>query len=757
MGLFSKKKVVTVSTSVMRVLEDKALPNSLKKGLVQGLFDDNGTQLVEHVLEESLSSIGVRAERAYRFGRDKYINGLPGSTLLSNTKGSAEVQNTLEDLAGRTIDIEYYKYGPLNNLHYGWATLVSNYGYDTSTNELATLSNVKKFPVYLQDLQVIAVDITDTEERDGSLDHWGTSPTSGKTPLRPAQTQYTKRLSRFTPNGIDPSAARDYFRLTYIWRDATKAIKTESVTFNMCDIDSDAEYFQVKYSYPVLDKTDPFGVKTIPLSVYWTYKAGTGTYPVLDEVFTTPYEAGSYFPFVYFRYNKVSTAEDTTSQEYKDSKKLLKYLNMDFGDIGKAINDNPDIKDITSAFLMLAVPAHSTEDIECRYLYDFFENMYFGRSNIEQESRGFLDENGQVSPVQYSMVIQDKKFRLSLQLKGLYKEYIVGTLPDNKKYVSGVGTRTRIEKGITYASPYDTVGVPFSNEITYGCHYYQHQLSEGLYEEIRVDDLSLNYYVEGRYLASGTEEGKNLLIPLEHIITERYTSTDRELLYARSLHYVFNAKVVKYLKWYQQGWFQAILMIVGIVITIFSMGSGASSMAAVMAAATSSISAFFSMVIIPILKYLAIKLVLKLFVKALGPQFAMLLAVVAACYGLYDQGFEFGTAGSPWATGLLKVSTGLMDSVNEYLTDSLAEIQKDFDAFAQYKEESNKLLKEHQDLLDNQTILNPFVLYGESPTAYLDRSVHTGNPGVMCFDALTNYVDVALRLPDIDQTLRFTV
>lgn len=48
MGLFSSKKKVTVDTSVSRAIEDNLLPDSPKKGTIEGIFSDDG-QLVEHL------------------------------------------------------------------------------------------------------------------------------------------------------------------------------------------------------------------------------------------------------------------------------------------------------------------------------------------------------------------------------------------------------------------------------------------------------------------------------------------------------------------------------------------------------------------------------------------------------------------------------------------------------------------------------------------------------------------------------------
>lgn len=75
---------------------------------------------------------------------------------------------------------------------------------------------------------------------------------------------------------------------------------------------------------------------------------------------------GSFFPFIYFRYNsQVQHAEPTLV-------KLTEYLGVNFINLRDAVNANPDIGSIEEALIVMAVPANSTNPTELKYLYMFF-------------------------------------------------------------------------------------------------------------------------------------------------------------------------------------------------------------------------------------------------------------------------------------------------------------------------------------------------------------------------------------------------
>ena len=231
---FKSKTKITVSTSVSRVIEDKLLPDSAKAGLIAGLFSGDG-QIVEHVMEELVHSVAIRANQMYTYGKNHYIHGLPSNSILSDATGKEQVQAVIEDIEGRPVTIEYYKYGVLNNLHYGWKTLTESYNYNPFTNVIGSLTEELGFPVYLTDLQVMVIDATVEELNNCSLEQWGTAATAGYSPLRPVQIKQRMKVIAPTQFGVDSTAMQDYFRVTYAWTEATTT-EVDGKTFTTTEV-----------------------------------------------------------------------------------------------------------------------------------------------------------------------------------------------------------------------------------------------------------------------------------------------------------------------------------------------------------------------------------------------------------------------------------------------------------------------------------------------------------------------------------------
>lgn len=753
MGLFSSKKKITVATTVSRVIEDKMLPNSVKSGLLKGIITGDG-QIVENIMEDMSSNLAVKAERMYRYAKNHYPYGLPTSNLANSQAGRNVVQSVIEDITGKAVTMVYSHYGPFNSLHYGWQTLVDTKGYEQATNELKSLTAIKGSRVYLVDMVIVVPESVMPTLEHGALDQWGVAPTAGYTPVR---TPSANRLNPHTPVQVSPSATEEYLLVTYAWK-IGGTVYQESITLTVPDPADNLEFFQAKYTYQLFEGSRTNPITGLPEDIYrtvtgyFTYQEGEGSHPELDEVHQNNYTGlGSFYPFIYFRYNKTPWGTDTSSQVHKSSKKMMKLLGMDYAAGTEAINANPDIDEVEQAMLTMAVPAVSANPEEMQYLFDFFKRVFVeagpvGLAKTKVAAELFATFNQDRVPA-LTFVIQDALFKMALSMQGIYRRRKSGVIGAIGHHTCSVGTTDMTEE-LPRTGEGETGTYTWTSQVA--THFYRKQVAPYLYEEIQVVGLNMSYYVFKGYTATAD----TLLVPLDYSITKTYNNRDREILYARSLHYVFNSKHETKIKWYQRGWFKAVLIIVAVGITILTLGAdGGAALSAAITAATASMEAFLMTVLIAGLEMLILNYGLKLFVKLVGAEAAMIVALVLAVVAVGSAIEAGGLSSAPFAKDLLSLSSGLTKASGNYYTDALQGIQKDFESFGLEMKEKNDLLESAKNLLEGNNLLSPFVIFGESPTDYYNRTVHYGNIGVTSIDAISSYVDIALTLPKLPQSI----
>lgn len=751
MGLFGSNKKTFVGTQVSRAIEDASLPNSVIEGMAADMKEGSG-QMIEQILDRYSNSIALRVNQMYSFGQKGYVHGLPSGSVHSSYAGKEASEAVITQQTGGPVQIQYYHFSSLNLLHVGWHKLVTIFGYDAATNQIASLSTPTK-PVFLRNMRVAVSNVTLEEGANGSLDQWGTPPTAGNTPEKQFQTAAAGALVPTMSYVLDPNAPADYLIVDTCWSEKEplasgstlfkEVVKFGSFNLSLSGFDPLKEYHHAKY------------VDHIGKTGYWLYQDGAGN-AELDAVFDTAYDdTGHFFPWMYFRFNKQSEAADKTSVNYKHAKKLAKHLSMDYDRLVEGIHENPDINDVEQAMMVMGVPAKTNDPIERRYLFDFFDGLY---EQSKQQPELFSNAQSNVSTPDLisrllqqinrsSMVIQDKRFKMALNWGNIIRRKVVGKVGLPGMYFSGFGYETKWMDVPTLSG--DSVPKDTGSKR----HWYQHQISENVYEEIQIFDLKMTYYVFGDYTTTGDEDDDILLIPVDMGIAKGYTLRDREVLFSRSMHYVFNSKVTIKLKWYQTGIFKAIVIIVMVIITIASKGTTIKGLMAAIAAGTITWSALAMVVVQMLIRQLIAMLLIRLFVKIVGVKIAFLTAIVAAIYGNYSAIKYASQEGLPFASEMLQLSSGLTQEIGRTIQQDMNDLLGEQNEFALFVKEQTKLLDEK--LLDlNQNInLTPIIVFGESPSDFYERTVHSGNIGVIGLDAVSSFVDVALTLPKLSDTI----
>lgn len=746
MGIFSSKTVITVGTAVARVIEDEALPDSIYTGFTKGTFSGDG-QLVENVLEDLSAGMGVRASRAYQYGKRDYVYGVPSGAILESTEGKDVMAQVLSGIYGQAATVSYYHFGAFNNLHVGWVKLCAEHGYVPTTNVLGNLSASQGKTIYLANMAVVVTEASLMELANGSLDQWGAPANSGSqitgNPVYDEALRNVNALKAPTLFELDATAPADYLRVDYSWLEEETAIvdgvsvvrkvqKYSSFRMDLSGYEVEQDYHQVRFT--LADGSVGYRI----------FEDDTGAYPALDALYDPQYAAnGQYFPFTYFRYEKKNGADDKTTDWYKNSKRLLKTIGMEYEQVANAIDENPDIADVEQAMMIMAVPANTTNQVEMRYLHDYFKQLLGLSAHVTPDVGKFLTVG-----LANTIVIQDKRFKMTLGYSNITKQIKVGKITNPGQYTFALEDKNDTVEGVE-VDTLKKVLWSTSRKV----HVYRKQMNLNQYEEVKVYDLNMKYHIFQQYSAVGDEDDTTLLIPVDMSITRSYSLPVKELLYSRAMQYVFNSKVVTKVKWYQQGWFKYFMMIVAIVVTVLTYGSTWQAIGAALSAGTITIGAVVYMIAIGVLKMVVIGFVLKLFVRMVGAEFAFIVAIAAAMVGAYQAIGAGSIAGAPWAKELLALSTGLTKGINTELGREYGKLQSETLDFQQYMDSENERLERANDLLKTDHRLNPLIIFGETPTQYFDRTVHSGNIGLLGIASVEQFFDVSLQLPKLTETL----
>lgn len=747
MGLFSSSREVVVGTSVVRAIKDDVLPDSVRSGIAKAIFENGNVS--EYVLEELVSGAGVRTDRAYEYAKRSYIHGLPSGEIVEASKGRPELLEVLSKIEGTPVSIEYSFFGRANFLHMGWMYLVDELGYDPTTNKISAYSTTNTPNVFLHDLEVCIPETSASIYDRSALQQWGVSPKAGESPTRPAPG--IGHLSAHTPIQLSSTLSAPSWRVRYAWEISEHLGGGEGY---LQRVKQDFKEYAIPTTFVDFAK-DHFHVKYVVNGVakYWAYAIGEGTYPTLDALFNvSPKVTGEFFPFLYFRYGKQSEVADKSTDTYRSTKRLSKYFGVDFDLVANSIDENPDIADVEQAMMIMAFPANTKNEVERKYLFTFFENWFYSK-NVQQRTPATGElasmQSGDANINVSSIIIQDKRFKMALSCAGIYLRRVVGNIGNVGEYDSGITTTYR-EYTASYgeAEELRTVALPVKN------HFYRRQVSPTLYDEIVVSDLKMLYHVLGNYTVTADDTDDILLIPLDRAICKDYSIIEKEELYTRAMHFVFNSVQIVKIKWYQKSWFSAVIKIVGFIIAVVSFQPQIAQFAlAVAAGTTAALTSALWVLIQKLVIGVLVGAAFKLFVNAVGTEFAFLVAVVAAAYGAY-KAFEAGSiTGAPWASDLLKLSNGLTKAIGETVNEALNGLREVYKEFEVLKDTATKELDTANKLLETNNHLSPFVIFGESPNDFYNRTVHAGNIGINGIQAISSYVDIALTLPKLNDTL----
>lgn len=754
MGLFSSKKKYVVNVTTQPIFEEAQIPTSALNGIIKGIMQD--TDIVPTMLEELTNSMGIRAITGmYNTQKRPYNVGIPKAQVSTYIQAKDQVIAAIQANIGRLIDVEYYYMGPLNSMHFGWQHCHDALGYDANTNELKGLSATTGHPCYLTDMiaTYLKTDydwMVQTNDM-GMLAQLGPSPRSGYRPSAPYN-----QLSGIGQYAAQPAyevsdvATDDYITIQYEFKDANGTFVQRGLTVSMAAYDNTEDFHMCRYT----DTTGKIG--------FFTYQHGSGTYPSIDLAYALEDSTlGTYFPWAYFRVK----GEDVYDVEVKETVDQMRAwcdtLGVSFDKLHEGVHQDPDADDVEQSILMMGLNP-GRQNAACQeYLFKHFSALHANalsqgalNPTLEGRMQAFTSSPSQM---QY---IRDNRFAMSLQFSGITKRRLAGVIGKKGEYKSKYAVMSQDSQAYLTQTP-GGVGNGSVTPTQPGW-VYQYQVTAAVYEEVIVYGLRSNYEVHRKKGFAAGSDSPNLLIPIDAAIVRTMAVPAREQLLCRALTMMVNTVIVVTSPWYASAGFRIVLMIIAVVITIFSAGTA---WQAIVAAASVGAVALTITVLTMIVQAVVVSMAIKLFVKIVGPKFALIVAIAAVIYG--STSAATAQLSATWAENLVRVGASLVNqaaTVNQQqIAAGIESIVEDAQAFSAWAQEQLDGLGDKMQALGlNPAIvglnsfdvvkMGPQLVLGESPTDYYSRTVHAGNIGLLSIEMTESFVAVKTQLPSFNQT-----
>lgn len=773
MGYFSSKRRTYVSTSVSRMIEDNLVPTPVLTGTIRSVF--NESNLSDSILDEVINSVGFKTNALFRYAQSpKYVRGLPTHNFINSAIGTDVVKNVIEGLVGQSVEMEYSILNGYNPIHRGFQDITENYGYNHLTNQLDTLTTTEGYPCYLEtiiaaiDTRVIpSDDPNETTEfidpSDIDIAPWEIAPNERYVPW--------ENPSKGKTNWVFEEAANRVIIVYAFYDEANDEVVRDEIEIDLDaeNTDMDLDYYHAKYF-----TRDADGHK---VPGYFTYQDKESTYPVLDTVtdLTGSSDQTRFMPMVLFR----SKDKNLTDPQYHDTdafkstKGLLRKVNIDYESLNDSIHENPDIDKIEQAAMVYGIPISSDNELDIRYLYSFFNWIF------ENDPSQLPSLRLSVDP--YFVARQGTRYKKIKQTALHYEE---GDLNFTLKYD---GVASRIHTGsigevgtVTKATRTEQMEYNYQEEVSYGGGRYgarrveivektkllettvitlTKQTAPNVYRVIEIAGLEQSSeVVKGHHATIAIDEDENLLIPINYdLVINTFNFLERNQVFARSMHLVFNSKVTVKVKWYQTALFRFVLIAIAIVITILSVGTGSGFSGAILGFAAGTTAA----ILVNILVYIAISVVtqyaFEFVAKQIGGELALILAIILIAVGA---GAKF-KGNNTWSTELMKAGTNLQTAANNQFMKELNEYSIETQEFINLGQKELDEIEEINKSLDTITPidpleivgLQPIAVLGETPSNFYNRTVHAGNIGTLGFNYIHSYVDLSLRLPTFNETI----
>lgn len=721
MGIFSGKRRTTITGIHQRMLPDDNFVYSSKIAMAHWIWSSAGKigvhlnekGLSDYMIESSQSALPKRYERLYRFASkpDRYIFGLPKSHLSQDPESQIEkvTQRYLEELHGGEISLYHFDVGDVDFYMEAWHTLLTEYGYDTKTNELTKLSQKVGYPCYLDDAYLEVAEHTKTEYQEVGFDNPTLPFNYGAYFEREELT--TREQSQYQLGSKDQLIVSYGYEIDVLPDvDINNLASAQYVEYQK-ERKTDTFSIDLSYVNPIENEGDiinnqPDWVYATYLyddDYYWfRYEYQSGKIPQIDNALHADEMVAEYYPRLYTKLDKgelIDYGGDLVRYK-KDSIKAFKKLDLRLKDITKQLSSGvgEEYPNIKGAYLFMGVQVNvgTNNTVVAEYCFNYFKKLY-EISDKETDNRCV----GGLQTIQDTVSSQTLRY-----------DYI--EITEQEGVIATVGEYNLTHTSTTHKGKRRLFKK--RKRTTIYTHLFQHQISADKYIQIEVHNLSQATYLSGyEFTKSGNDE--QLVIPIDRTIIKHLTKKERELLFHKSFHVaMIHVRVTKG-KWYERGAFRVVLAVIAIAISVYTNGAGMGLMEALKTAGITALKAIAVSYAIDAFTKVAIKL-------GLDPKIASAIGFVANIVAMsYGNGMDFSKILS--APNIMKAINTSFQIYEKSLQAQYQDSIKQMQLLNQQVAKQEELVKQRQHLL-NTKVFNPdleLLRSNYTPTVNLFESV----------------------------------
>jgi len=397
---------------------------------------------------------------------------------------------------------------------------------------------------------------------------------------------------------------------------------------------------------------------------FWLYELNSNIYTNISPK-TSIITGMEMLPISILRRNKINIDVDKSTEEYKTTKRLMNYLNLDVDEFISNLENNRDKDKVTDAYVSIAMNPKDTNSIISKMLWVSFNEIIIvnGLTSGTNEYTATFSEQD----INNAIVWSDQTFSLS----------VVGNIGPVDTYTHTIGQiiTQKIDENYT-GTTVDVIQQTLTLRFQVGSNTYNEIVLTGLssmsaikysgYHNICVSDLGYD----------------NFTIPVSLFVFNSLTPEEQLEVYQYLLRFDVFALSKTDIVWYKTSAFAALFNFVALVITIVSMDF------------SGGVYAILEELII---NYLISELVVFVALKTGNAEFAAVVGLVAS-FALSKNGnkmFEFTSAES-----LVNLGTKFADNLTkgyDSQMQKLGEDMKDLNELAEQKlDEIDKLSKESE-------------------------------------------------------------